>query len=927
MTTPDSYTPLNVGAGGDPLYDEQVAASTTVAAGSNGAVLPQATINVLSTAGQPSAGMISISGTTGQIAYAGLTATTYTGCTGGTGTLATGQTVTNLVKIAAHKMLGGPPGLNLGPIAVSLLQKLVVAGIVRIGGDSFVAGLGLGEDAGWFPTAGTLANGGTAAVTNATLALVTTSNAASSSLVSSLPVAALQSGMAYSFRAGIAAPTTPTTFQVTAYKGGVGTSVASTAFSQQPGFTLDGNYHGWTIEYVGSSAVVLCDNVPVHVFSGSGLSSPRCNTFDLPQSFQLLNGGGNCTARWGMFTLSGTAPQDGFAIEAVYSAGVNTLSIRSPSVTRYGSAQPADPQTSGSITATNQSVVLSCAGLATVAAQVTGTWSGTLEFDASLDGSTWVPIWTYDATGAVGAGAHSSGTTTTVNGLFTIPCAGAKQVRVTSSTFTWTSGTAAVSMRGSTRARHMAVTSPQFPAALGAHGGLVVEGNASGTPVPVTDTVLAATVVAPAAFPTTKSAVVTEDALVRTLEGALRAERNLLWFQLDPTYAIDAEQVFLGNTGGGTAAALDATTRMVKHVLSATTSADASYWIGNKPAPWTEGAAVLFDGSLAITSLATSNAKVELGAGVGCSTSTITNDALGFYWTSPTAAGIFVRSSTGYGTTTVASSAWNVDKLDGTGPSGITADWTKLHAFRAELFWSANVVAYFVSTSSGYILVHVQGNATATPLLVSPNLRAYCYLWNTATASGASTIYSGAAAMHTVGGDQQVNTCMVLPGTTVSVNASGGAKLPLLTHRMNTSFGSVVCNRIAYPTLFGITVATAGIYVEVWIGSVADISLTGASFANPSNAPESASQIDTTATAVTLGANARLLYRQSLGVNTTLTYVAGANGLSQLGLFGQLARRVAQRGDGASNLVCFAAISVASAGSATTVAYGWQEIG
>lgn len=79
--------------------------STTIAAGSNGAVLPQATINVTSTTGFPTSGTIrivsSVSGANGAvlatqtISYTNTTGTTFTGCTGGTGTLLTGQSVTS----------------------------------------------------------------------------------------------------------------------------------------------------------------------------------------------------------------------------------------------------------------------------------------------------------------------------------------------------------------------------------------------------------------------------------------------------------------------------------------------------------------------------------------------------------------------------------------------------------------------------------------------------------------------------------------------------------------------------------------------------------------------------------------------------------------------------------------------------------------
>jgi hypothetical protein len=69
--------------------------STTIAAGSNGAVLPQATINVASAQGAPASGQIYVttSGGVQTVTYTGTTATTFTGCTGGSGTMSTGGAV------------------------------------------------------------------------------------------------------------------------------------------------------------------------------------------------------------------------------------------------------------------------------------------------------------------------------------------------------------------------------------------------------------------------------------------------------------------------------------------------------------------------------------------------------------------------------------------------------------------------------------------------------------------------------------------------------------------------------------------------------------------------------------------------------------------------------------------------------------------
>lgn len=74
------------------------AVTTTVAAGSNGQSLPQATINVASTATFPATGSFRINTSAGvqTVTYTGKTATTFTGCAGGTGTMSTGNSLWNL---------------------------------------------------------------------------------------------------------------------------------------------------------------------------------------------------------------------------------------------------------------------------------------------------------------------------------------------------------------------------------------------------------------------------------------------------------------------------------------------------------------------------------------------------------------------------------------------------------------------------------------------------------------------------------------------------------------------------------------------------------------------------------------------------------------------------------------------------------------
>jgi hypothetical protein len=68
---------------------------TTIAAGSNGASLPQGTINVISTTNFPTSGTILVFTNAGSqtVTYTNTTGTSFTGCTGGAGTMSTGNTV------------------------------------------------------------------------------------------------------------------------------------------------------------------------------------------------------------------------------------------------------------------------------------------------------------------------------------------------------------------------------------------------------------------------------------------------------------------------------------------------------------------------------------------------------------------------------------------------------------------------------------------------------------------------------------------------------------------------------------------------------------------------------------------------------------------------------------------------------------------
>mgnify|MGYP001566147037 CR=1 FL=1 len=78
-------------------------------------------------------------------------------------------------------------------------------------------------------------------------------------------------------------------------------------------------------------------------------------------------------------------------------------------------------------------------GLSGVALQLTGTWSGTVTFEATLEGNTWV------AFNMVPSNSATAASTATANGAWSVNCGGYDAVRARFSTAT--SGTVKVTLQ------------------------------------------------------------------------------------------------------------------------------------------------------------------------------------------------------------------------------------------------------------------------------------------------------------------------------------------------------------------------------------------------------------------------------------------------------------------------------------------------
>ncbi len=94
----------------------------------------------------------------------------------------------------------------------------------------------------------------------------------------------------------------------------------------------------------------------------------------------------------------------------------------------------------------------------------------------------------------------------------------------------------------------------------------------------------------------------------------------------------------------------------------------------------------------------------------------------------------------------VARADWNVDRLDGTGASGITADSTKIHLMVIEYEWygAGQVEFKFIVNNNAYPIHQFNhGNRSSEPWSAPPFLPVRAELTNVAGTAGTHTFYTG----------------------------------------------------------------------------------------------------------------------------------------------------------------------------------------
>src|SRR6185369_14379413 len=226
-------------------------------------------------------------------------------------------------------------------------------------------------------------------------------------------------------------------------------------------------------------------------------------------------------------------------------------------------------------------------------------------------------------------------------------------------------------------------------------------------------------------------------------------------------------------------------------------------------------------------------------------------------------------------------SSWNIDKMDGTGVSGITLDFTKTQIFAIDLQWLGvgRVRFGFVVNGLLYYCHQFQNaNTISTPYANSAVLPIRWQIANdpSSAPAGTSTMLAICGSIISEGGEDSPNILIFSADQGITGLSATTTLKPMLSIRPRLTINSIT-NRVVYNLLSG-TILNASNNAARW-ALVYNGTLTGASFADV-NTTYSGMQADTSATAISGGVVVASGYIQPQNLGGGIGILTGLNLLS-----------------------------------------------
>ncbi len=141
---------------------------------------------------------------------------------------------------------------------------------------------------------------------------------------------------------------------------------------------------------------------------------------------------------------------------------------------------------------------------------------------------------------------------------------------------------------------------------------------------------------------------------------------------------------------------------------------------------------------------------------------------------------------------------WNFDKMDGTGPSGVTLDFTKSQQLRIDLQWLSNGrIRMCWDINGAVVLAHEFdiANIIDVPSTTTANLPIRWLITNTAIVASAKTMYGICTSVATEGGDQTELGHPFTHNNGVTTRTISTTPIPIISIRPNLTLNSIT-NRV-----------------------------------------------------------------------------------------------------------------------------------
>lgn len=281
-----------------------------------------------------------------------------------------------------------------------------------------------------------------------------------------------------------------------------------------------------------------------------------------------------------------------------------------------------------------------------------------------------------------------------------------------------------------------------------------------------------------------KTAVETIDTASLDAFGALRVSQKETLLEFQQVYKLDTRKIEYGATGTGVSATFDSDTRMA--VLSCTSGTGTSFGQTYEYAPYQPGKSHLAEMTFLIGT-AVASAVVDVG---------LFDADNGIFFRQNGTSGLQVvrrtKTSGSVVDNTVSQSSWNLDKLDGTGVSGITLDITKAQILIIDLQYLGMGrvrIGFVINGKVYYCHEFLNANNLTVPYMQTASLPIQMLI--TATSTGSTkTSYLKCGAVHSEGGLQAIQN-FHLSTPSVARTAGSGARTHVMSIRPKTTFNSI----------------------------------------------------------------------------------------------------------------------------------------